>query len=594
MNLNILPSPERCLQKAGGVNSVVADHALGFLASGCEISNNGNIHIIHALEQSDQIDVFHCHGLYPIGNGYFDRHYSKANDIVLSNALKARVTICISEFSANILRHKLHIDPVVTRNGIWTSEYKRGGMQSGAVLFPKVALDANAIPDDVIWLKRNSDLPLLSIANISGIRSTGRLSRPEFIETLQSCSIYLGTTKENNSMATMEAMVIGLPVVGYDIGFNSEWLINGDGCELVPYGDQIALLDALHKVKSNWKKYSDKARDYAQLFDWQPVIDELLGIYRNLENLEANKSVSIVIPSHNYGEFVGQAIESALAQTVPCEVIVIDDKSSDNSPEIIRGYPVKFIRNEVNLGVAESRNKAIAQSTGKFVVCLDADDVMLPNFVEKHLQAFRTNEDAITYSHIQLVDRNGDTMRKFLFNADARPELQFEGRNQIPSCCMFRKSFWERAGGYDKRFSPAEDAHLWLKIFQLGGKARKASVKHLMDYRIHGSNVSNQGFPNWWNEAQNFIQPIRDRDAVLTIIIDEQNEGIKDTLWSLENQTVQNWECQLKSPNNLRRTFPWLNRISKLQPKSILHLKSGVVLSPRYLEEYMMQIPEWL
>jgi hypothetical protein len=171
-NININPNPITCANKPGGVNSVVSDHAIGFLAAGCGINNGQGVNVVHALAESENIDVFHCHGLYPIGDGYFDKSYQSANDIVLRNAIKAKVTICISEFSANILRHNLHINPVVTRNGIWTKEYKQAGSSKGAILFSKVTLDANAKADDVLWLKENSDFNLLSIAQIKGIKST--------------------------------------------------------------------------------------------------------------------------------------------------------------------------------------------------------------------------------------------------------------------------------------------------------------------------------------------------------------------------------------------------------------------------------------
>ena len=229
LNLNIFPNPIDCIDRPGGVNSVVFDHAVGFLSAGYSLRDENGLHVVHALAQSKDIDVFHCHGLYPIGRDHFPSSYSRANDAILQNALSAKVTVCISEFSANILRHKLHIDPHVTRNGIWTADYRAGGSPSGPVLFPKGSLDATSRPDDMQWLRANTDLPLLSIAKIPGIKSLGQLSRSRFLEVLSGCSIYLGTTKENNSMATMEAMISGVPAVGYADGFNSEWLISGVG-----------------------------------------------------------------------------------------------------------------------------------------------------------------------------------------------------------------------------------------------------------------------------------------------------------------------------------------------------------------------------
>lgn len=600
LNLNIFPNPTECANVPGGVNSVVFDHAVGFLNAGHSIHQGSGPMIAHALAQPESIDVFHCHGLYPIGKQHFAESYSGANQTVLQNALRARLTICISEFSANLLRHRLHIEPHVTRNGIWVNEYPSAGSANGPVLFPKAALDANAKPDDALWLRNNTDTPLLSIAKIAGIRSTGPLARGAFLEILQSCSVYLGTTKENNSMATMEAMISGVPVVGYANGFNAEWLISGTGCELVAPGDQAALYEAIRKVQANWRKYSSAARAYAAMFDWQPVIQELLTLYERVGKTPTAPTVSIVIPVHNYGSYLQEAIDSALSQSPRydgnTEVIVVDDASTDGSVTVAKRYGdrITLLRNKINLGVAETRNRGIRQARGEYIVCLDADDRLLPTFVESHLAAFRSLADAIAYSPIQVIDERGRPRVQRLFRAEANPALQRAGRNQIPSCCMFRKSFWARAGGYDARYTPAEDAQLWLKIFALGGRPVRATTACQMEYRAHGDSLSAKGFPTWWTDhTVRYESPIVERDPHITIVLDEI-EGAEKTLWSLENQEYPNWSCMLPKqiPDSLKQAFPWLNK-SPSHLRSVLHIKSGTILPPSYLREYMQQTPQW-
>lgn len=596
MNVNILPDPQKCAGTPGGVNSVVTDHAIGFLAAGHPINSGEGPTIIHALSQAENPDVYHCHGLYPIGKGHFDKSYSRANDIVLQNALRAKVTVCISEFSANLLRHKLHIDPHVTRNGIWVNEYPIAGSASGPVLFPKTTLDANAKADDMQWLRANTDFPLLSIAKMVGVKSTGPLKRDEFLNVMRKSSIYLGVTKENNSMATMESMISGVPVVGYDTGFNSEWLISGTGCELVANGDKVALKNAISKVRSNWRKYSQAARDYAQIFDWQPVIDELLALYARVYRTPEQSDVTIVIPVHNYGKYLAESIESALAQTIRCEVIVVDDRSTDDSLSIAKRYGsrVKVIANETNFGVAETRNRGIAAATGQYIICLDADDRLHAHFAERHLKAFTSRQDAIAYAPIEVVDENGNARRQRLFKATAKVELQEIGRNQIPSCCMFRKSFWSRAGGYDKHYTPAEDANLWLKIFTLGGQAVRVSNEPLMDYRTGHTSLTSRGFPNWWGDMSlRYSSPIVERDPHITVVV-EMGQGIEETLWSLEKQDYPNWSCKIQDANSkaIKETFPWVNTAISRQ-ESVLKLTAGKVLPPNYLSEYLKQTPPW-
>ena len=599
-NLNIFPNPIDCADKPGGVNSVVFDHAAGFLASGLTVDNKANgLKIVHALAETDSPDVFHCHGLYPIGNGYFDERYSKANDTILRNALRAKVTICVSEFAANILRHKLHIDPIVIRNGVWLDEYTAGGSALGPVLFPKAALDANAKPDEMLWLKENTDLPLLSIARIPTVKSLGPLPRDMFVKVLHQCSVYLATTKENSSMATMEAMLSGVPVVGYDTGFNSEQLESGNGCELVAKGDIVSLNEAIRKVRANWQRYSKQARSYAQIFDWQPVIDKLIGIYSDVEKQVESKSVSIVIPVHNYGIYLAQAVESALAQTIHCEVIVVDDKSTDNSVEVARKFAPKgviVVENDINLGVAETRNKGIARAKGNYIVCLDADDYLLPNFVEEHLKAFTDRQVAITYAPINLVDARGEDKQQRLFRQIAQPRQQAVGKNQVPSCCMFRKEFWTRASGYDKRYTPAEDANLWLKIFSLGGKAVQASSKSLMNYRTHGDSLSAKGeFPDWWNGYPSFETPIQERDAEVDVVVTD-TEDLKGILWQLENQKNPKWNCRLANPDRMeaKKSFPWLSNTPPMRTGNVMMVMPGMQLHPDFITQSALQIPPWV
>src|SRR4051812_16040279 len=90
---------------------------------------------------------------------------------------------------------------------------------------------------------------------------------------------------------------------------------------------------------------------------------------------------SIIINNYNYGHFLRDAIDSALAQTYPCtEVIVVDDGSTDDSREVIAGYGqrVTAVFKE-NGGQASAFNAGFAASRGEVVVFLDADDTLLPN-----------------------------------------------------------------------------------------------------------------------------------------------------------------------------------------------------------------------
>ena len=106
--------------------------------------------------------------------------------------------------------------------------------------------------------------------------------------------------------------------------------------------------------------------------------------------IAADPAVSIVVLNYNYGRFVAAAIESALAQTAPgCEVIVVDNGSTDDSAEVIARYAdrVRVVRQPVNIGQGQGYNLGIAAARGEWIVWLDADDLLDPDAIATCLAA---------------------------------------------------------------------------------------------------------------------------------------------------------------------------------------------------------------
>lgn len=121
--------------------------------------------------------------------------------------------------------------------------------------------------------------------------------------------------------------------------------------------------------------------------------------------------VSILINNYNYANFLGEAIESALHQTYPnTEIIVVDDGSNDNSREIINNYGSKI--NPIlkdNGGQASAFNAGFLQSQGELIVFLDADDIFVPDKLEKLVEIFTQNSNIGWCFHpLKLVDLDLD------------------------------------------------------------------------------------------------------------------------------------------------------------------------------------------
>src|SRR6266571_8138521 len=103
--------------------------------------------------------------------------------------------------------------------------------------------------------------------------------------------------------------------------------------------------------------------------------------------------VSVVIPTYNSSQYLVNAVDSVLAQSVAdCEVLVIDDGSSDDTQEVMSRYgpPVRYIH-QPNGGVAVARNRGIEESRGRYVAFLDADDTWYGDKLERQLAALRGN-----------------------------------------------------------------------------------------------------------------------------------------------------------------------------------------------------------
>lgn len=175
--------------------------------------------------------------------------------------------------------------------------------------------------------------------------------------------------------------------------------------------------------------------------------------------------ISIIIPVFNGIEWLPEAIESALAQTVKCDVIVVDDGSTDGSLEVAKKYPVKVI-SQVNKGLASARNTGLMNATSEWLTFLDADDILLPNCIERI-------EDVTVNDEFDIVAPSfkefGISQREVILG---NPTLEdFKTANRIGYCAAIRRSALLEVGGYNpKMVWGAEDLDLWFDLLKRGKK----------------------------------------------------------------------------------------------------------------------------
>lgn len=130
--------------------------------------------------------------------------------------------------------------------------------------------------------------------------------------------------------------------------------------------------------------------------------------------------VSIITPMFNGERFVGQTIDSVLNQTYPnWEMIVIDDGSKDNGPEVVRNYVLKDSRISLvaqpNGGSAAARNNGIRNARGQYIALLDADDTWNSDFLEQQLNLMKDKGALLVYSsHTRIDENSAEILRPFI------------------------------------------------------------------------------------------------------------------------------------------------------------------------------------
>lgn len=173
--------------------------------------------------------------------------------------------------------------------------------------------------------------------------------------------------------------------------------------------------------------------------------------------------MTLVIPVYNQEDYLSEAIESALEQTVKFqEIIVVDDGSTDNSGKIADKYlgQVKVIH-QVNKGLASARNTGIMNARTEYVCFLDADDILMETFSDKISQKiFETGADVIAPSFREFGMSNREVI---LMN---NPKIaDFKEANRVGYCTAIRKSALLEIGGYSPRMTWGyEDLHLWFNL----------------------------------------------------------------------------------------------------------------------------------
>lgn len=223
--------------------------------------------------------------------------------------------------------------------------------------------------------------------------------------------------------------------------------------------------------------------------------------------------VSIITPAYNCEKFISETIESVLAQTYPhWEMIIVNDKSTDNTEKIIREYTtkdsrIKLINLNVNSGAAVARNTAIEKSNGRFIAFLDSDDRWKREKLEIQLEFMLRNNYGFTFTGYEYIkDENNQTDK--VFRVPKSLDYDQALKNTVIGCLTviidksivgeFRMPLVRRG----------QDNLTWLMLLEKGHIAYGLN-ENLAEYRRVVGSLSNnkiKALKRQWSNYRNIIK----------------------------------------------------------------------------------------
>jgi glycosyltransferase involved in cell wall biosynthesis len=196
--------------------------------------------------------------------------------------------------------------------------------------------------------------------------------------------------------------------------------------------------------------------------------------------------ISVIIPAYNAGRFLAEAIDSVLQQDIEVmEIIVVDDGSTDNTGEVAKSRPVKYIFQE-NGGVASAMNTGIEASTGSYLASIDADDLWTEGKLQRQLQVLDEHAGVdLVFGHVEqfLCPSLEGTLHNLHLPENAKV---LPGYSSL--CMLIRREAFYRVGLFNTRYNIGDFVEWYAKAEDAGLKSMMLP-EVVARRRIHGANI---------------------------------------------------------------------------------------------------------
>lgn len=443
--------------------------------------------------------VSHSHGLY--WSDYTWRGEDHANRRVIDNLLCADAITVPSQWVRNAYVRGLLREPEVIYHGVEAEEWTPQE-PGGYVLWNKPRQDAVSNPDDFDQLVARMPDQLF-VATLgkpaNNVRLIGRVSYSEMHGHIERASVYLATARETFGIGTLEALASGVPVAGWRYGGQREIVVEGETGYLAEPGNYPELAEAVRKCLSERGRLGANARaDVERRWQWRDKIEQYALLYgRVLDGAKRTPAVSVIVTCRNLAHYLPAALDSVLAQTfTDWECIIVNDASTDDTERVCEVYEKKTPRfssiiSTENLKLSRARNAGFVRARGRYVINLDADDVLAPHALEQLVRGLENNRHLhIVYGSLEILSEDGKEHRPNPFPRQFSYLEQMAHLNQLYYAALMRREVWEQLGGYRERMWRAEDASFWCRAVSFGFRAAKVTDETCLLWRFRADGKS--------------------------------------------------------------------------------------------------------
>lgn len=564
MKLFISPSYKgRDLGNHGGIRRVIDAQVDFFKEDIVERVEDADTVAIHAGSmvkvRSDQRIIAHCHGFLWNKYNWEPINADPINKAVVDVIRLSDDVTAPTQWVSNVIKRGMCRSVTVIPHGV-DEDWVPGTINDEYVLWNKSRIDSVCNPMPVYEVAKL--LPEIKFkmtvgqSKASNIEITG-LTPYDDKSPVQCAGVYLATTQETFGIGTLEALACGVPVVGWDWGGQSEILPKN---WLAREGDYQTLAKLIEWAILNRANLKEQCLEIASKYTWQSAMEKYEQLY--YEPFGYPKRVSVIIRNYNLASYLPDCVQSIRPQlTEEDELFVVDDCSTDNSLEVCEALDVQVEQPPENLHLAGALNYAMDKAKGRYILHIDADNVLEPNTIKTLATALdKDRKIDIAYGNVRWLKEDGTEAKTKSNWPPSRFVLsrQLTHMNQIPCTSMYRRKVFDVAGPYRFRCRVAEDADFWCRATSLGFVPQYITEAYTLGYRIRNSTSANT--PEWpwekwydWRGGQPFaavgsIAPnVFSYEPTLVSVIIPVGSGhekfLEDAVDSLYMQTFKNWEC---------------------------------------------------